>query len=504
MNKLSSYQPNKGLTKLLGYGLKILFISILGLTNLIDIQAQAIDSYRYLAQSKIQKGFDVDFQWIQAKKDSTLLTVFLSIPHQQLSFERQADSSYAARYQLNVEIYKGFYEDENTRELAERMFIGDTIVVSQYDQTLDPNEFTQVLTTLYLPLGEYTIHMDYNYVKGWPAITGIQIDSKKLERLNPNKRRTKSTNTKSPTFKQYIPKEILQEIGLQLHPPKTQQLLYLFNTSENTTNADISFSTQEVKKVAKWIGSTNQITFSEPSYLGIPTYALDSLSSFDLVISAKTNPENSIHTKTIQRSVLTSFEVDLSLDNQLLKSAQQFRSPFYLIELEIELLENKGYHLELKSNNQVIYSLNFETYWQDMPTSLLQLDVAIEMLRYMLPEQMIEEVLKKKSADKLSWFTSFWDSKDPIPTTAKNELMSEYYRRIDFAFDQFSTTSEPEGYDSDQGQIYIKIGPPKEIVRSFPASGRVIEEWIYPNRTFVFTASSGFGDFTLVNANQEN
>ena len=93
MNKLSSYQPNKGLTKLLGYGLKILFISILGLTNLIDIQAQAIDSYRYLAQSKIQKGFDVDFQWIQAKKDSTLLTVFLSIPHQQLSFERQADSS---------------------------------------------------------------------------------------------------------------------------------------------------------------------------------------------------------------------------------------------------------------------------------------------------------------------------------------------------------------------------------------------------------------------------
>ena len=102
------------------------------------------------------------------------------------------------------------------------------------------------------------------------------------------------------------------------------------------------------------------------------------------------------------------------------------------------------------------------------------------------------------------WFRSFWDSKDPIQATAKNELMNEYYSRIDFAFDQFSTASQPEGYDSDQGQIYIKIGPPKEIIRSFPANSRVIEEWIYPNRTFVFTASSGFGDFILVNANKEN
>ena len=82
--------------------------------------------------------------------------------------------------------------------------------------------------------------------------------------------------------------------------------------------------------------------------------------------------------------------------------------------------------------------------------------------------------------------------------------MSEYYRRIDYSFEHFSTASQPEGYDSDQGQIYIKIGPPSQVIRSFPTSGRVIEEWIYPNRSFVFTASSGFGDFTLVNASEDN
>ncbi len=505
MNKPSSDKPKRGLTKLLGNGSKFLFVLFLSLTIELDLKAQAIDSYRYLAQSKIQKGFDVDLQWIQAKKDSALLTFFLSIPHQQLSFEKQADSSYAARYQLNIEIYKGFYEDENTRELAERIFIGDTIIVNQYDQTLDPNEFTQVLTTLSLPLDEYTIHMDYNYLKGWPAITGIQIDTKKLERLNPNRRRTRNPNSKSTTLKQFIPKEILREIGLQLYPPKTQVPLYLFNTSEGTTTkAAIAFLTKEETKIAKWIGSTNRVIFSEKSYLGIPIYALDSLSSFELVISTKSTPASVFGAKTIQRSELPIFEVGLPLSNQLLESPSIFYTQFYLIELETEILENKGYNLELKSNDKVIYSLNFETYWQDMPTSLLQLDIAIEMLRYIMPNKMIEDVLKKNKEEKLSWFNSFWESKDPIPTTAKNELMSEYYRRIDYAFNQYSTTSKPEGYDSDQGQIYIKIGPPREIMRSFPTNGKVIEEWIYPNRTFVFTASSGFGDFTLINANQEN
>jgi len=104
MNKPSCDKPKRGLSEPLGNGSKFLFVLFLGLTSILDLKAQTIDSYRYLAQSKIQKGFDVDFQWIQAKKDSALLTVFLTIPHQQLSFERQADSSYAARYQLNVEI----------------------------------------------------------------------------------------------------------------------------------------------------------------------------------------------------------------------------------------------------------------------------------------------------------------------------------------------------------------------------------------------------------------
>ena len=59
----------------------------------------------------------------------------------------------------------------------------------------------KVLTTLYLPREKYTIHMDYNHLKGSPSVTGVQIDSEKLERLNPNRRRTKDNKSKSSIFK---------------------------------------------------------------------------------------------------------------------------------------------------------------------------------------------------------------------------------------------------------------------------------------------------------------
>ncbi len=216
MKKPSSYKTQKNLGAQLGFGSKILIVLLLGFTFKAQIKAQTNDSYRYLAQNKIQRGFDVDFQWIKATEDSTLLAILLSIPHNQLAFERQDDSNYTAQYQLNLEIYKGFYKDKNTRELAERIFIGDTIFVNQYDNTLDSNEITKVLTTIYLPRDKYTIHMDYNYLKDIPAVTGVQIDSEKLERLNLNRRRTRDNKSKNSIFKQYIPKDILREIGITI------------------------------------------------------------------------------------------------------------------------------------------------------------------------------------------------------------------------------------------------------------------------------------------------
>ncbi|NIT58652.1 MAG: GWxTD domain-containing protein, partial [Aliifodinibius sp.] len=77
------------------------------------------------------------------------------------------------------------------------------------------------------------------------------------------------------------------------------------------------------------------------------------------------------------------------------------------------------------------------------------------------------------------------------------ELMAEYYRRIDHAYKKF-TTENTIGFNSDRGEIYIKYGPPNDINRKFPKNGATTEIWTYPDRIFVFKATTGFGDFKLI------
>ena len=138
--------------------------------------------------------------------------------------------------------------------------------------------------------------------------------------------------------------------------------------------------------------------------------------------------------------------------------------------------------------------------WFDIPTSLLNLDVAIDNLKYIVDDSRLREMKRGNQAEKEARFNAFWKERDPTPDTEYNELMAEYYKRIDDAFKRFSTPSTP-GHESDQGKIFIVYGPPDNIERRFPPGGTTQEVWQYPGRTFIFNATSGFGDFQLVTSN---
>ncbi len=62
----------------------------------------------------------------------------------------------------------------------------------------------------------------------------------------------------------------------------------------------------------------------------------------------------------------------------------------------------------------------------------------------------------------------FWDMRDPDPDTAENEYKAEYYERIAYANEHYS--SGKPGWLSDRGRIYIKFGKPDEI-ESHPSGG---------------------------------
>ncbi|MBZ5565873.1 MAG: GWxTD domain-containing protein, partial [Acidobacteriia bacterium] len=60
-----------------------------------------------------------------------------------------------------------------------------------------------------------------------------------------------------------------------------------------------------------------------------------------------------------------------------------------------------------------------------------------------------------------NFIESFWERRNPDPGSPENEFKEEYYRRIAYANEHFS--SGVPGWKTDRGRIYIMYGPPDEI-----------------------------------------
>ncbi|MBN2010311.1 GWxTD domain-containing protein [candidate division KSB1 bacterium] len=138
--------------------------------------------------------------------------------------------------------------------------------------------------------------------------------------------------------------------------------------------------------------------------------------------------------------------------------------------------------------------------WAGAPSTVSDLTLAIQQLRYIAKNSELKELMKAPEDEKLDNFKEFWQKRDPSPGTEKNELMNEYYRRIEYANENFSGFRE--GWISDMGMIYIIFGPPSDIERHpFEREYKPYEIWYYYhiNRQFVFVDESGFGDYRLSN-----
>jgi GWxTD domain-containing protein len=161
--------------------------------------------------------------------------------------------------------------------------------------------------------------------------------------------------------------------------------------------------------------------------------------------------------------------------------------------------ENARYRLQLMADGEEepIGERTINSQWLDMPVSLYNLDVAIDMLRYIVSDSELRRINSGSSSEREEKFREFWAERDPTPDTEFNELMAEYYRRIDYAYKNFSSLQTP-GYETDQGKAYIVYGPPNSVDRRLPANAPTREIWEYPNRTLIFEATTGFGDFRLI------
>jgi GWxTD domain-containing protein len=162
----------------------------------------------------------------------------------------------------------------------------------------------------------------------------------------------------------------------------------------------------------------------------------------------------------------------------------------YLISVTLKDTNNKVTASTLKS---------FNSRWAGVPSAINDLDKAVAQLVYIASsseKSYIESAPTKE--EKIKRYLEFWKKKNPNPNEEDNRVFDEYYRRINFANENF--TYFMEGWRSDRGMVYITLGPPNNIDRHpFDYDAKPYEIWEYydMNQQFIFVDETGFGDYRL-------
>jgi GWxTD domain-containing protein len=459
--------------------LAVLCVIIFSIVSVTELYGQRNVSYQDLAMRQQQQRASFDYLTLPGNDDNEAVqfAVVFNIPYSTLPFKKNRDRSSENKYfssmDLMLEVFKA--EDANVDkrkkedislvglEPAGRSFWADTAYAKDYESSQSDDQFLSGYIKVNLSPGSY------NYVLQMKR--GDQTDS----RIS----RTQKINITS-----YSKKKTGNILVSSTFADKPESSHFILNTTANTV------------EYAK--------DFYAIAYL--PQYREDESYTMDIVklnaLREDTTKQNNVFSKKLtQENIKTDVHPQLQYTDgkpSLNLNGTGNGYTYAIIEVPNSEFENSLYQITIKnSSGDVVARNNFRSQWKDMPTSLLNLDIAIEMLRFIADKETIKKINSGTPAAQEKKFRAFWKERDPTPDTQFNELMAEYYERIDYTFKNF-TTENTIGYNSDRGEVYIKYGPPEDINRKFPKEGATTEIWTYPNRQFIFKATTGFGDFKLV------
>ncbi|MFZ1731598.1 MAG: GWxTD domain-containing protein [Bacteroidota bacterium] len=135
-----------------------------------------------------------------------------------------------------------------------------------------------------------------------------------------------------------------------------------------------------------------------------------------------------------------------------------------------------------------------------VPISIVDLEEAIEQLRYYAKSEELDYIRKAEDEDERRHrFEEFWERHNPAPGAKTNTAMIEYYNRVAFANQKYGHYIA--GWKTDRGMVYILYGPPDYIDRHpVDVESKPYEIWEYYdiNKRYVFMDESGFGDYRLL------
>jgi GWxTD domain-containing protein len=134
----------------------------------------------------------------------------------------------------------------------------------------------------------------------------------------------------------------------------------------------------------------------------------------------------------------------------------------------------------------------------------------LDLTRYIILDEELEVFFKLDSdRDRDAFIVTFWKQRDPTPGTPRNEYQDEHLRRFNHANRILGRGTPRDGWQTDQGRIYIILGPPVSTDR-FLGSSDVYptEVWSYygdeskglpAHFSVVFYKRRGAGEFVIYN-----
>ena len=169
-----------------------------------------------------------------------------------------------------------------------------------------------------------------------------------------------------------------------------------------------------------------------------------------------------------------------------------------LYEFPYKDFKEGQYRLIFKYNETQIKK-DFEVIWFEKPIYLYKADLALRPLKYVIGEALYDSVRSLPQEKLQKWFRQFWKERDDTPRTEFNELLFEYYKRVDYCNHHFSRRSL-EGWETDRGKIYLLYGPPLKIEnRRYSANTLPYLIWTYEEGLqFLFVDKKDNGEFILI------
>ncbi len=367
------------------------------------------------------------------------------IPYRLLVFERN-NESFEASFRVIVEIL-----DEDSKLVA-RDIKDSQISVNSFEATNDINLFLQDFLTFKIKAGEYEIA---TFISDRNSSGELPLKPQELK---------------------------LEEKKIVQHPLviNAQKLLC------DNKNAFILAN------------SGGNVPFSGDKFHLIIPITDTSITELDItienndepIISAKINESYIIPIGILeceQHISVTSSPETISLRNFVVKNVNE------------KLREGEVVLTVMNDEKSIDEEFHSKVVWFNKPFSLMDPEKAIEYLNFVESDSLVYSLLKESSSDYPELLNNYWLKFDPTPETVYNEIMFEYYTRVDYAIKEFRGIGKNNGAKTDRGVIYIKFGKPDKIERTSNPQGQMIEIWNYsnPERNFSFTDKKGTGNFTL-------